>query len=114
MEFIFCNGAKRFWGLIFPWALLFVFLGTLGAGSMKMDKDEIQVTGRIYVMGNEPFTQVGIEGDDGKVFVLIGEHEKELRRLQGKRLTVKGKLGGKTTRGVEAIEVKSFKIAEAK
>ena len=79
-----------------------------------MDKDEIQVAGRIYVMGNEPFTQVGIEGDDGKVFALTGEQEKELRRLQGKRLTVRGKLGGKTPRGVEAIEVKSFKVVEPK
>jgi hypothetical protein len=42
----------------------------------------------------------------------MGEHEKELRSLQGKRLTVKGKVGGKTTRGVEAIEVKSFKVME--
>jgi len=79
-----------------------------------MDKDEIQVTGRIYVMGNAPFTEVGIEGDDGKVFALIGEHAKELRRLQGKRLTVKGELGGKTTRGVEALKVKNFKVMESR
>lgn len=79
-----------------------------------MDKEEIQVTGRIYVMGHEPFTQVGIELDDGQVYVLLGEDDKELRGLQGKRLTVKGKMSGKTIRGVEAIEVKSFKIVEPK
>ena len=77
-------------------------------------EEEIQVTGRIYVMGNEPFTQLGIELDNGKVYALVGEHDKELRGLQGKRLTVKGKLGGKTTRGVEAIKVTSFKVAESK
>ncbi|MBM4331501.1 MAG: hypothetical protein FJ117_09820 [Deltaproteobacteria bacterium] len=79
-----------------------------------MDKGEIQVTGRIYVMGHEPFTQVGIELDDGQVYALVGEEDKKLRSLQGKRLTVKGKMSGKTTRGIEAIEVKSFKIVEPK
>ena len=93
--------------------LLLILLGTLGAGSMK-DKEEIQVTGRIYVMGNEPFTQVAIQQDDGKVYALTGEYDKEFRRLQGKRVTVKGKLRGKTTRGVDAIEVKSFQVLEQK
>jgi hypothetical protein len=55
---------------------------------------------------------VAIELDDGKVYALVGEHEKELRSLQGKRLTIKGTLGGQTTRGGEAIEVKSFKGME--
>jgi hypothetical protein len=87
--------------------LFFVLLGTLGAGSMK-DKEEIQVTGRIYVMGNEPFTQVAIQQDDGKVYAITGEYDKEFRLLQGKRVTVRGKLSGRTSREVEAIEVKSF------
>lgn len=104
---------KRFWAVILPGALLLFFLGNLGAGSMKME-EEIQVTGRIYVMGHEPFTQLGIELDNGKVYALVGEHDKELRGLQGKRLTVKGKLGGKTNRGAEAIKVSSFKVAESK
>jgi hypothetical protein len=94
-------------------ALLLILMGTLGAGSMK-DKEEIQVTGRIYVMGNEPFTQVAIQQDDGKVYALTGEYDKEFRRLQGKRVTVNGKLRGKTTRGVDAIEVKSFQGLEQK
>ncbi len=90
--------------------LFLILLGTLGAGSMKVGKDEIQVTGRIYVMGNEPFTQVGIESDDGTVYALIGDYDKQLRGLQGKRLDVRGKLRGKTTRGVDAIEVESFQV----
>ena len=105
---------KRFCGVILPGVLLLFFLGNLGAGSMKADKGEIQVTGKIYVMGNEPFTQVGIELDNGKVYALLGKHDKELRGLQGKRLTIKGKLSGKTTRGAEAIEVKSFQVMESK
>ena len=77
-------------------------------------KEDIQVTGRIYVMGNEPFTQVAIQLDDGKVYALIGEYDKDLRALQGKRVTVSGKLSGKTSRGAEAIEVKSFQSLETK
>ena len=95
-------------------ALLLILLGNIGGGSMKMEKEEIQVTGRGYVMGNEPFTQVAVHLDDGKVYALTGEYDKELRSLQGKRLTVKGKLSGKTPRGAEAIEVKSFQLSEKK
>jgi len=95
-------------------ALLLVLFGIIGAGSMKGEKEEIQVTGRIYVMGNEPFTQVAIQLDSGKIYALIGEHDKELRILQGKRVTVKGKLSGETPRGAEDIEVKSFQVLETK
>jgi hypothetical protein len=103
---------KRILKTLMVGVLFLILLGNLGAGSMKVDKDEIEVTGKVYLMGGEPFTYVGIQLDDGKVYALSGKHEKELRSLQGKRLTVKGKLGGKTTRGVETIEVKSFKGME--
>jgi hypothetical protein len=114
---MFVNFSKKFWKfprVFLVGALILVLLGTLGAGSLKMKKDEIQVTGRIYVMGNEPFTQVAIQLDDGKVYALTGEYDKELRSLQGKRVTVKGRLSGKTPRGAEAIEVKSFQLSEKK
>jgi hypothetical protein len=94
--------------------LLLVVLGNIGAGSMKVDNNEIEVTGKVYVMGNEPFTQVGIETDGGKIFALISEKDKELRGLQGKRVLIIGKKGQKTPRGVESIEVKSFRIAGPK
>jgi hypothetical protein len=93
-------------------ALLLVLLGIIGEGSMKGGEEEIQVTGRIYVMGNEPFTQVALQLDDGKVYALIGEYDKDLRALQGRRLTIKGKLSGKTPQGAEAIGVKSFQVWE--
>lgn len=114
---MFVNFSKKF--LKFPrvflvGALILVLLGTLGAGSLKMKKDEVQVTGRVYVMGNEPFTQVAIQLDDGKVYALTGEYDKELRSLQGKRVTVKGRLIGKTPRGAESIEVKSYQLSEKK
>jgi hypothetical protein len=114
MFFNFSKEIRKFPGILLLGALLLVLLGTLGAGSLKMKKDEIEVAGRIYVMGNEPFTQVAIQLDDGKIYALTGEYDKELRTLQGKRLTVKGRLSGKTARGAEAIEVKSFEVLEKK
>jgi hypothetical protein len=45
-------------------------------------------------MGNDPFTLVAIHLDDGKVCALTGEYDKQLRSLQGKRLSAVGKTGG--------------------
>jgi hypothetical protein len=100
---------------IFHVSLLFsIFLLTLGAGSMKSGSDEIQVVGRVYVMGNEPLTRVALKLDDGQVYVLLGEHDKELRGLQGKRLSVVGKPSEEKPREAKAIIVKSFKVLESK
>jgi|GEM_PF-536152 hypothetical protein len=100
---------------IFHVSLLFpIFLLTLGAGSMKSESDEIQLVGRVYVMGNEPLTQVALKLDDGQVYVLLGDRDKELRGLQGKRLSVVGKPSEEKPRGAKAIIVKSFKVLESK
>ncbi len=114
---MFFNFSKKFWkfpgGFLFG-ALFLVLLGTIGAGNLKMKKDEVQVTGRVYVMASEPFTQVAIQLDDGKVYALTGGYDKELRSLQGKRVAILGRLSGITLRGAEAIEVKSFQLSEKK
>ena len=81
---------------------------------MKGGKEDIQVTGRIYMMGNEPFTQVAIQLDDGKVYALIREYDEDLPALQGKRVTVSRKLSGKSSRGGEGIELMSFQRLETK
>ncbi len=91
-----------------------LLLGTLGAGSMKWGSGEVEVTGKVYVMGNEPFTQVAIKLDDGQVYALLGEHDKELRGLQGRHVSVVGTPSQEKARGVNAIVVKSFKIVESK
>ena len=98
------------------WLILLAFIGaaTLGAGSMKKGSDEMEVIGKVYLMGNEPFTHVALKTDDGQVYALLGEHEKELRRLQGRRVTVVGKLSEEKPRGTKAIEVKSFRVVEEK
>jgi len=45
---------------------------------------------------------------------LVGEHEKELRRLQGKRILAAGIPSEEKPRGAKAIEVKSYRVLEEK
>jgi len=77
-----------------------------------LGSEEVEVTGKLYVMGNEPFTQVAIKLDDGQVYVLLGDQDKELRSLQGKRVSVVGQPSEEKPRGKKAIEVKSFRVLE--
>ena len=93
---------------------VFIFTATLGAGSLKKGNEEVEVTGRVYVMGNEPFTHVAIQTDDGQVYALVGEHGKDLRRLQGRRIFATGRPSEEKPRGARAIEVKSFRVLEEK
>lgn len=94
--------------------LSFIFTATLGAGSLKKGSEEMEISGKIYIMGNEPFTHAAIQMDDGQVFALVGEQEKELRRLQGRRLLITGKPSAEEPRGARAIEVKSFRVLDEK
>jgi len=94
--------------------MAFISAATLGAGSMKKGSDEMEVSGKVYLMGNEPFTHVAMETRDGEVYVLLGDQTKELRRLQGRRVTVVGKPSEEKPRGAKAIEVKSFRVVEEK
>lgn len=98
------------------WFILMAFISaaTLGAGSMKKGSDEMEVIGKVYLMGNEPFTHVALKMDDGQVYALLGEHDQELRRLQGRRVRVVGKPSEEKPRGAKAIEVKSFRVVEEK
>lgn len=45
-------------------------------------------------MLHEPFPQVAIRLDDGRVYALTGRYDKELRSLLGKRVAIKGRLSG--------------------
>jgi hypothetical protein len=104
------NGKSIFYSCL----IIFILLGTFGAGSLKKGSDEMEVTGKVYVMGNEPFTQVAIKMDDGQVWALVGEHEKEVRQLQGRRVAITGKRSAEKPRGAQAIEVSSFRVLEEK
>jgi len=51
----------------------------------------IEVRGRIYVTGNEPFTQLVVETEDGN-YCLAGPLAEEIQRMQGQVLTIRGEL----------------------
>jgi hypothetical protein len=50
------------------------------------------IEGKVYVVGNEPFTELAIQTKDGKVYTLRGNLVFDLRGLQGEWLKLKGKI----------------------
>ena len=80
----------------------------------KLDKKiTIEKVGRVYVVGNELFTNLALEAEGDKTYCLIGSKFDELWNLQGKDVIVKGNIDkeygcfiGKT------ISVTSFIIKE--
>lgn len=100
--------------IFFSCLILSIVLGTLGAGSLKKGSGEVEVTGKVYIMGNEPFTQVAIETENGQIYVLLGEQAEELRRLQGRRVSVLGKPSEEKPRGAKAIKMRSFEVLTEK
>jgi hypothetical protein len=51
MKLILSGMLKRILKILMTAVLFMVLLANLGAGSMKVDKKEIQVTGKVYLMG---------------------------------------------------------------
>lgn len=82
-------------------------------GRTRVGKTEqVVVSGRVYIMGNEPFTEVAIEAEGGKVYVLHGEKADGIRKLQERIIEIKGSLLPRQSRekGVhDVIVVKSYK-----
>jgi hypothetical protein len=114
-DFLRMNGNRGNGKSIFgSFLIILVLLGTLGAGSLKKGSEDMEVTGKVYVMGNEPFTQVAIKTEDGQVYVVLGEQANELRRLQGRRILATGRPSEEKPRGARAIQVKSFRVLEEK
>ena len=72
-------------------------------------EDTIDVVGRIYIVGNEPFTEVAIETKDGKTYVIVGEVADSLRNMQGEVVEIKGRLRGKTSYTKQSIYLVEYK-----
>ena len=70
----------------------------------------LTVTGKIRVVGNEPFTHLVITTEEGQDYLIQGDLEKELRALQYQKITV---TGDKLPPGGEfdhRIEVKEYRV----
>jgi len=72
--------------------------------------DFIELTGRIYSMGNPPVIQLGVETLDGEVYGIVGERTKELWKFRDKTLHLKGYLAGRTPRTKKSIEVIDYRV----
>lgn len=70
----------------------------------------LTVTGKIRVVGNEPFTHLVITTGDGKDYLIKGDIEKELRLLQYQKITVRGKHLPPEGEFTYRIEVKEYQI----
>lgn len=80
-----------------PLAALLV--AALVVGCLPSKKGRVQtLTGRIYVTGNEPFTQLAIEIDDQRVYRIAKQSPSydALWKLQGRQVRVRYKPGSKT------------------
>ncbi len=75
---------------------------------------EISVTGRIYFMGSEPFTKIGINAFDGRIYALLSEKPtaNELSKLQGNIVTIKGLLDKKINYPQKSLLVNEYKKIE--
>jgi hypothetical protein len=65
-----------------------------GFSLFAMSKAPDSVEGLVKVYGNEPHTYLGIETQDGKIFILKAEEEilSELQKQQGYLLKLSGKI----------------------
>ena len=48
------------------------------------------IEGEIYVVGNEPFTELALQTKEGKVYTLRGDSLLELKGLQGQWVKLEG------------------------
>jgi len=102
-------------GVILSFSVFFsVFLSSCSVHAVDSigEQDLLTVTGKIRLVGNEPFTHLVITTDDGKDYLVQGDLEKELQALQYQMVTVTGthlKPAGEFT---YRIEVKEYKIID--
>jgi len=99
--------------------VVMIFSQNLYAGSGKESAVKelpigsiVRLSGRIRIKGNEPFTRVVLEDEDGWDYVLVGDKTEQLRQeFQLKMMRIRGRVifPGDEIRLVE-VEVLSFKI----
>ena len=76
-------------------AVLFslALLPAMGGGESDLpyrDGERITVEGRIRLVGNEPFTRLVVQIDDGQSFYLPDEVRHELTAMQGRTMRLSG------------------------
>ncbi|CUS78578.1 hypothetical protein JGI7_00996 [Candidatus Kryptonium thompsonii] len=101
--------------LLFIIFITFTFI--IGCSVFRFySEDQHQIKGKIYVTGNEPFTELAIQDENGEVFLISKNSPvyKELWKNQGS--TVILEIERRETKGNEKgkLIAKSFKILSPK
>ena len=91
---------------------IFVIQNICGFSLFSMGKVSDSVEGYINIYGNEPHTYLGLETQDGLVFVLKAEEEilSELQNQQGYLLELRGKI--EETKKTLVIKHDYFEVIE--
>lgn len=109
---------RKLWGISLTLITLFscaVYISFTLSGcavhavDSKSGQGIITVTGKIRLVGNEPFTHLIITSDDGRDYLIQGDLEKELRAYQHQKVMVKGEKLLPTSEFFYRIEVKEYK-----
>jgi hypothetical protein len=69
---------------------IFLSACTVHAVDSQGGQEMLTMTGKLRLVGNEPFTHLVITTEDGKDYLIQGDLEKELRALQYQMVTVTG------------------------
>lgn len=104
-------------------ALLTVIVAaSLSACSTYKEGQKLTITGRLRLVGNEPFTHLVVTTTDNKDFYLPDQSRNEYRRLIGSQVTVDGTLSikkleladhSKTFTQYHLTDITAFKRAAA-
>ena len=91
---------------------LFLSSCTVHAVDSKGSQEILTVTGKLRLVGNEPFTHLVVTTDNGKDYLIQGDLINELRALQYQRITVSGEKLPPGENFEYRIEVKEYTIID--
>jgi len=91
--------------------LLFLFCVTQIAPVLPGLTQSKLITGRLHVVGNEPFTRLVCRKKSGGSYIIEGELLGELRNLQGAIVRLEGEEAGKAPEyGISILIVKNYRV----
>jgi len=86
--------------------------GEIATKEIETVRESVTITGRIAVIGNEPFTRLALITEDNQVYELEGEKVEELRALQGETIQVTARLLEERGYYAQKLEVISYETKQ--
>ncbi len=83
---------------------------SINCASIQNVSSQKTVKGKVYFTGNEPFKSLALQINENKIYILEGSKVKELEKLQGRIVSVKGEIKSTEKPGFDGILIiKSYK-----